>query len=136
LINHGRLPEKIFRKDLYFQENLDLAAFMQSPISSKCFLSISPIRVTQSIEKNESLQDCDVIEEAMARKIMGLTSSRNISTDIHATDGGVTAPAVAKTGKGIFARVLDTIAESQTKRTEREGRVFLDGSSTQSQNRR
>jgi len=34
--------------------------------------------------------------------------------------GRVTAPAAAKTGKGIFARVLDAIAESQMKRAERE----------------
>jgi predicted ATPase len=75
--------------------------------------------------------------EATAMKIIEQTSSsRNISTDIHATDVGVTAPAVAKTGKGIFARVFYAITESQMKRTEREGRVFLDGSSTQSQNRR
>ena len=74
--------------------------------------------------------------EATAMKIIGLPSSRNISTDIPATDGGVTAPAVAKTGKGIFARVFDAITESQMKRTEREGRVFLGERSPQSQNRR
>jgi hypothetical protein len=34
--------------------------------------------------------------------------------------GRVTAPAVVKTGKSIFARVLDAIAESQMKRAERE----------------
>jgi len=59
--------------------------------------------------------------EATAMKIIEQTSSsRNISTDIHATDVGVTAPAVAKTGKGIFARVFYAITESQMKRTERE----------------
>jgi hypothetical protein len=61
--------------------------------------------------------------EATAMKIIGLPSSRNISTDIPATDGGVTAPAVAMTGKGIFARVFNAITKSQMKRTECE----LDG---------
>ena len=94
-------------------------------------------RVTQSIEESGTLQGYDAMKEAMAMKIIEQTSSsRNISTDIHATDVGVTAPAVAKTGKGIFARVFDAITESQMKRTEREGRVFLGERSPQSQNRR
>src|SRR5450759_1892937 len=77
--------------------------------------------MTQSIEESGTLQGYDAMKEAMAMKIIEQTSSsRNISTDTHATDGGVTAPAVAKTGKGICARVFDAIAESQMKRTERE----------------
>jgi hypothetical protein len=82
--------------------------------------------MTQSIGESGTLQGYDAMKEAMAMKIIEQTSSsRNISTDIHATDGGVTAPAIAKTGKGFFARVFDAITESQMKRTEREGRVFL-----------
>jgi hypothetical protein len=96
-------------------------------------MPISPIRVTQSIEESETLQGYNVMEGATAMKIMGLPSSRNISTDIPATDGGVTAPAVAKTGKGVFTRVLDAITESQMKRTDREGKVFLGEGKMQSQ---
>jgi len=33
---------------------------------------------------------------------------------------GIAGPATAKTGKGVFARVLDAIAETQSKRAERE----------------
>jgi hypothetical protein len=67
--------------------------------------------------------------------IMALTSSHNITADIQAADGGVAAPAVAKTGNGFFARVLDAIIQSQMTRTEREGRVFLGERSPQSQYR-
>jgi hypothetical protein len=92
--------------------------------------------MTQSIGESGTLQGYDAMKEAMAMKIIEQTSSsRNISTDIHATDGGVTAPAIAKTGKGFFARVFDAITESQMKRTEREGRVFLGERSPQSQYR-
>jgi hypothetical protein len=68
--------------------------------------------------------------------IMAQTSSRNISTDIPATDGGVTAPAVAMNGKGIFARLFDAITISQMKRTDREGKVFLGERSMHSQYRK
>ena len=91
--------------------------------------------MTQSIEESGTLQGYDAMKEAMAMKIIEQTSSLR-NTDIHATDGGVTAPAVAKAGKGIFARVFDAITESQMKRTDREGRVFLGERSPQSQNRR
>lgn len=95
------------------------------------------MRVTQSIEESGTLQGYDAMKEAMAMKIIEQTSSsRNISTDIPATDGGVTAPAVAKTGKSIFARVFDAITESQMKRTDREGKVFLGERLMQSQYRK
>jgi hypothetical protein len=136
LINHERLPKKTFVKTLFSSE-FELGCFYAEPDLIQKFMPISPMRVTQSIEESGTLQGYDAMKEAMAMKIIEQTSSsRNISTDIPATDGGVTAPAVAKTGKSIFARVFDAITESQMKRTDREGKVFLGERLMQSQYRK